>query len=732
MPGGAILPDTPAEEPAAPGQPAAPQPAQGDENEPVFFAADEVQYDQELALVVARGNVHISEGPRIVLADTVTYNQRTDTVTASGNVRLLEPTGEMVASDYMELTDQMKDGFIKDVRILMTDRSRMAGNTGRRSKGSRVELRRGVYSPCDLCRDDPTRAPLWQLKAEQVTHDQELKLIEYRNARLEIEGLPVLYTPYLSHPDPTVKRKTGLLAPTFGSSDDLGVHFTAPYFFDIANDKDFTFSPMFTSNAGTVIAGEYRQRFSFGETQLSGSLTPNSTLIDSATGQERDAVRGHFFGRGRFNLDEDWRAGFDLRRTSDQTYLRRYKFSYVDSFLDSDVYAEGFGRRSYSNVSAYSFQTLRAGTEDSTQPIVLPVASYSRITEPNSYGATWNLDANVLDLYRQSGSDSRRLSLGAAWRVPWKGVAGDLYSFTASLRGDAYYATDVPLASGGPEFNGFAGRIFPQLAAEWRWPWARTSGTTSMVIEPIVGVYAAPTGLNSSNIPNDDSASLDFGENDLFRRNRFPGLDRVDEGQRVDYGIRTGIFGEGGGRSTLLVGQSYRLQQRAGFPAGSGLETQRSDLVGALTVSPDGTFDVTYRFRRDSDNLRNRRQEIIFAGGPPKLRASLSYLSIPRGDGVLQDEDRQELSGTLRLGLSRYWDLNFVGTQSFATSETLTSAVQAIYQDECLAFIASISQSANRDRDLHPGTTVLATVILKNLGELVAPVLQTTATARSP
>src|SRR3546814_12295588 len=86
----------------------------------------------------------------------------------------------------------------------------------RRTGGNRTELDKGVFSPCDLCEDDPTRAPLWQLKAVKIIHDQETKTIEYQDAWMEIYGIPVLYTPYMSHPDPTVKRKSGFLAPSFG------------------------------------------------------------------------------------------------------------------------------------------------------------------------------------------------------------------------------------------------------------------------------------------------------------------------------------------------------------------------------------------------------------------------------------------------------------------------------------------------------------------------------------
>ncbi|HMK67383.1 MAG TPA: LPS-assembly protein LptD, partial [Stellaceae bacterium] len=104
-------------------------------DKPVLVVADEVQYDQELGLVVARGHVEISEEDQVLLADAVTYNQRTDTVTASGHVSLLQPTGEVVFGDFIELHDQMREGFIQNIRGLLSDRSRFAGNTGRRVNG---------------------------------------------------------------------------------------------------------------------------------------------------------------------------------------------------------------------------------------------------------------------------------------------------------------------------------------------------------------------------------------------------------------------------------------------------------------------------------------------------------------------------------------------------------------------------------------------------------------------
>ena len=159
---------------------------------PVLVTADEVQYDQDLGLIVAKGHVELSQNDQILLADTVTYNQRTDTVTASGHVSMLQPTGDVAFADFMELRDNFRDGFIKDVRLLLSDGSRLAGNTARRVAGIRTEVRRAVYSPCELCAADPTAPPVWQIKAEEAIDDKELQIVEYHDAIMEIDGIPVL------------------------------------------------------------------------------------------------------------------------------------------------------------------------------------------------------------------------------------------------------------------------------------------------------------------------------------------------------------------------------------------------------------------------------------------------------------------------------------------------------------------------------------------------------------
>ena len=510
-------------------------------DEPTLISADEVSYDRELGVVTARGHVEISQGLRVLLADAISYNLRSDVVTASGHVSVLEPTGEVISADFVELTGDLREGFIRDIRVLMSDDSRVAAASGLRTGGNRTVFRNGVFSPCAPCRDDPDRAPLWQLKASKVIHDQENQKISYSNAWLEMFGVPVLYTPYFEHPDPTVERKTGFLAPTVGSSSQLGAVVQVPYHYVFGPTADFTFEPIATSKQGIVLAGEYRQLFTFGEHSFRGSGTIADREDDDGS-TKKDELRGHIDAEGRYDLSDNWRAGFDLNRATDDTYLRLYRFN-DDSFLTSRVFAESLNGRDYSSVQAIVYQGLREDDRNRESPIVAPLTEINLLSEPAFADSVVRMDFSTLALTRPEGRDTRRASIKAGWYLPYIDPIGGLYKLEAGVQADGYWTQDFVPGSDvvnpdPPTESTLAGRFFPQLALQWRYPWVGHGTLLDQVIEPVAQVVLAPNGSNPDDIPNEDSLDFEFDDTNLFSLNRFPGRDRVDPGSRLDYGLK--------------------------------------------------------------------------------------------------------------------------------------------------------------------------------------------------
>lgn len=690
-----------------------------DRETPALISADSLSYDEALGVVTASGNVEISQNDRVLLADTVTYNQRTDVVRASGNVSLLEPTGEVLFADYAEVTSDLREGFIRDIRLLLTDRSRLAAASGLRTGDRHTILRKGVFSPCELCREDPERAPLWQIKAVEVEHDQEAKVIRYRDAWMEMFGVPVAYTPYFEHPDPTVERKSGFLAPTFGSSEILGLSYQQPYYWSIGRNVDATIAPFLTTKQGAGLAGEYRHLFTNGNVLLRGSGTVGDRTDEDGTIDE-NRFRGHIDSVVRFDIDETWRWGVDAQRATDDTYLRVYNFS-SEAFLTSHAFVEGLRGRNYAAVNAYTFQDLRAGVDDSESPFVLPLAEFNYVSEPGLAGSHFFANADVLALWRTDGRDSRRIGTTVGWEAPYTTPQGLVFNLTAQVQADGYLVNQVDPTSDlpnpdGPTVSEFTGRVFPQLALGVRYPWVQTGGRISQVIEPIAQAVFSPNGSNPGEIPNEDSIDFEFDDTNLFSLNRFPGRDRVDSGTRFDYGLEWTATGVDGGYASAFVGQSYRLSKSDVFAPGSGLSDHFSDIVGRVEVKPLEAVDLSYRFRLDKDTFEPRRNEVDLVAGPPALNLTLSYLSIDDEPPTDDFGKREEINWTLRSRVSQYWSL-FGGQRfDFDADEVRQIRVGANYRDECFLIEAVAERNFFRDREIAPEDAFFVRIVFKHLG----------------
>ena len=690
-------------------------------DQPVLVTADELQYSQDLGLVVAKGHVELSQDDQVLLADTVTYNQRTDTVTASGNVSITQPTGDIAFADYMELHDNFRDGFIKDVRLLLFDGSRLAGNTGRRVGGVRTEVRRAVFSPCQLCAADPTAPPVWQIKAEDAVDDKDLQIVEYHDAIMEIAGIPVMYSPYFSHPDPSVKRASGFLPPVFGHDASNGYRFGMPYYWVISPDKDATFKPIFTTDGGTVLDGQYRQRFGNGILTTDDSVTFGSKSKNPRTPDvNANGVRGHFSATALWDLSSSWRAGFDGIAATDQTYLQRYHFPYTTNFLTDHLYVEHFGPASYGNISTYAYQNLNPLFSIAAEPFVLPQAYYTLTTPPDVLGGRWQVNGDVLNLMKRDALNMRRMSLTTGWRLPFASPIGDRYQLGLTMRGDGY-DTDFSPTYGVTtrQQTKVEGRVFPQASLNWHYPWIDQLGNISALVEPIAAAFAAPVGGNTAFIPNEDSQSFEFDDTDLFVGNRFPGYDRVDGGQRVDYGLHAGVFNPTAGSTQILVGESYRFQRNSQFPVGTGLDHRRSDVVGRVTVAPSGYFNLFYRARLDSQDLAMRRQEVGTWAGVANLNGSLSYIATSAIPSLPTVQPASQISGALNFTLTDRWSGQVVQTQNLNQGATsLNSALRLTYRDDCLAVTGTIQRTAISVGDVKPGVSFTLTFVFRDLGDV--------------
>lgn len=688
-------------------------PAQGlrpEQREPVAFTAGQLEFDERTNTVIASGGVEAWQGGRVLRAREIRFDRNANRIHARGDVAIVEADGRVVFAEEAELTDDLREGVARDIRALLAEGGRLAATGARRTDGRFTDMRRGVYSTCESCPENPQRPPLWQIRADRVIHDQQAKTVEYFDATMQIAGVPVAYVPYFSHADPSVKRQSGFLFPDFGSAKHLGAFFRLPYYWVLSPQADMTIAPMITADQNMPVFGEYRQRFNNGFFTVRGSAT-----IDN----DREG-RGHIFSTGRFSIDETWRAGWNLQRSSDRTYLRQYRVGNLDSAaaLVTAPFVEGFGRNFYARADGFLYQSLREGADRSSVPVVLPRAYAEFAADPDRIGGQFRTDFGLFATSRRTGTDTRRIASRTSYSVPVTGPIGDVWTFAGNLdligynvRGDTA-ATPVP---GGTE--GTRGRAHPQVSATWRWPLLRTGFGGAQLIEPIVQAVAGPITRIDPDFPNEDSVDLEFSAANLFGFNKYPGIDRLEGGARVNAGLR-GAWYLGGASVDGLFGQSFRAAKGREFPVGSGLEDKQSDYVARLSVSPNEYVSLSYRGRFDEEDFSNQLSDFNGTLSYARRYLSVSYLEAPAQPLALQPRARREVVGSIGGRIHGFWSAAIGARRDLELGEMVSSFGSLTYEDECFAFQAVYSRRFSSTTTLDQGTDIVFRLVFKTVGDV--------------
>ncbi len=697
----------------------------------VDFAADRLDYDNNAEIVTAAGNVVMRRQGNRLNANTVTWNRTTGRVVASGDVALTGAEGDTAYGDEIELTDTLRDGVVDNMLLVLGNGGRIAARTGTRSNDVTV-LDYATYSPCRVVDDgNCPKDPLWQLNARQVRHDPVRHRIYYRDARLELLGVPIIALPRMSHPDGSVNGSTGLLVPNARYSRLNGIEVAAPYYFKLSTDADLTFTPRLYSKVLPALEVGYRRLTDLGAFQVGGLLTYGERrpgFFDSdGAGVVREDVRAYLHANGQLQFDPRWRLTFAGRVATDKTFLRRYDVT-RDDRLRNFIEAERFGSETYLSVAGWAVQTLRFGDPQGQQAIALPAIDFRWRPLDTVMGGRIEAAVNSLGIVRTDGQDTRRALASIRWDLRRVTTGGQRITLTGLGRGDIYHSNGNSLnpVADYAGLSGFRSRAIGAAAIDVDWPLAGSLFGGQQVLSPRVQLAASAASANTA-IPNEDSRAFDLEDSNLFSLNRFAGYDRWEDGARVTYGADWSLDLPGFAiRSSL--GQSYRLSDKpALFPDGTGLTDRFSDYVGRTTVQFRRFLTLTHRFRLDKDNFAVRRNEIDAVVGTNRTYATVGYLRLNRNivTGDLGDREEVRLGG--RWAFARYWSV-FGSTVVDLTSrreDPLTTAdgfepirhrLGLSYEDECLEIGVTWRKDYTAVGDARTGSTYMFRIALKNLG----------------
>jgi LPS-assembly protein len=744
----------------------------------MLVKANEVDYDYTNNRVAAVGNVQIYYNGATIEADRVVYDQNTKRLHAEGNARLTEADGKVTYGQVIDLTDDYRDGFVDSLRVETIDDTRLAANRANRSSGNYTVFENGVYTACKPCADDPKKPPLWQVKAARIIHNQTEKMMYFEDATVEFFGYPVAYFPYLAEPDPTVKRKTGLLMPIIGSSSTYGFSVETPYYFALAPNYDLTLSPRITSKQGVLMQGEFRQRLE------DGYYTIRAAGIDQldkeyfntggvTTPGFRD-FRGSFETEGKFNLSSNWTWGWDTLLVSDATFFQDYHLSTLQTHNPdpfgvaltdgiSQLWLAGRGSDSYFEARSMYFYGFSTSDIQAELPIVAPVIDYNKVLDQHPLGGTVTFTSNFTSLTRQSASFDA-ISLNAvngglcttatadpSIKTPanclLRGIPGEYTRFTAMADWkrqfvDSWGEQWIPFASvradvatasidnqvgvsnyyqtGTSDFV----RVMPTVGLEYRYPFISVQSWGTQTVTPIAQVIIRPNEPDIGRLPNEDAQSLVFDDTNLFKVDKFSGYDRLEGGGRSNVGIQYTAQFNGAGHLDALFGQSYQLfgansfAQTTATNTGieSGLDTTRSDYVARVAYQPNSIYQFTSRFRFSEEDFSLQRFELEAQGMFDRWRVSMLYgdYAAQPALGFLTRRDGVLMSTSYKINPN--WVVSTALRYDIQAGKFDQTQVGIGYIDDCYMLSLNYIGNFEYSGNVQANNTVMLQMSLRTLG----------------
>ncbi len=659
-------------------------------------------------ILTAEGNVEAVRGDTRLTATAIIYDSGQDSIRIEGPIKIEQGGDTEIYASFAELDTSLQNGLLESARVVLNQQVELTASRMRRSHGRISTLDQVSATSCKTCNDG--RPPLWQIRAKRVRHDQLEKQLYFDDAQFRIMDVPVFYLPRLRLPDPTLKRATGFLAPELRTRTRLATGVKVPYFIRIGDHKDLTLTPYISANTRTL-EWRYRQAFRTGDITFEGAFSDDDI--------SNFGTRAYVFGKGKFNLRNDYKLSFDLKLTSDDAYLAEYDYGPEDR-LRSELALGRVNRRENTRVALTYYESLRDTENNDRLPSIILSARKQHRFFPSALGgeAWWELETH--SHYRRStvdkdadgdgvvdGRDVSRLNAELGWRDTWLTQQGIEFGVTSHLAFDA-----VATAQDATNTDDSYVQFTPTLAAHLRYPLIRTTASgATQILEPIaqIGWSGGDNRIGSSNvIANDESTRVEFDEGNLLALSRFPSDDRRERGLVGAWGVNWSHTADTW-NAHLTLGQVIREEENSDFSLSSGFQGTSSDYLLAGQIKTDSGLVFTGRSLIDDINGLNKAEA---RGGwyndTLELNASYVWLDADADEDRNSDLSEWNLDGRYRV--AKHWTGLANWRFDVASKSTAEAGIGVEYRNECVNARFAVSRRFTSSTTVRPSTDLSFTV----------------------
>ena len=676
----------------------------------VNFSSDELKVDEKTKVMVASGNVVITNNNRQITADKVEYDQNLDKAIATGNVILKEKDGSIYTSESVVLTNEFKSVVAIPLYGELNDKSYIKATSLKKIDSGESYFKEGVYTACE-CDFKKNSKPIWRIETKQVKHDPATQTIYLKHPVMKIFSVPVYYLPYLSFPDWTVKRRSGFLTPVYGYSKQNRFHIKVPYYYAPENDPtwDMTFTTHQNGKTGHADQLNIRKEYenSSLETNIfKGNLDTNKSNGDNVFGINLKA---------KSNLDNNWKMTIEGKYADQETFMRRYGFDGSDRYK-SYINLEKIKQNSISSIEIYNIQNLDE-TSSNNEPVLAPSVSHHIFDSNNNYN--YDIKLNAHSISNDEGYDIKR----------WSGLGQINKKFDLEnivLEADANFGLDLYSIQGRPSTDTNDNKYVDRFSSGFSLAASNQYGIINedigVVIEPKIQFSSVISSDRTDEVPNRDSAEFRLDQANLFLNNQYQGRDNIQQSDRINAGISTYVMTEGLGELNFFIGQSQRISGTQ-KNISTANDNRQSHLINSITWNPNSDYNFSWFSLYNHHNFKSDTSDFTFNGSINGWNYSARHSSVD-GDFISNGIDREELG----LGISKNfsnWNTSYSRTYDLSNNnEEMISEILGLEYTgsgymfgNCLTILFQYKSSGGVvDRDLIPEDSIYLTFNFRNLG----------------
>ncbi len=691
-----------------------------------LFESNNVTFDNKNKIIKSDFPTKITDPDgNIISVNMFNYNSIKNVLFSKGDIKLEDKNKNLYKFNQIYIDEKKKKIIGSDAKIFFNDKSmkadvrnnpRIFANSILIDKGN-SSVQKGVFTYCQFRENN--KCPPWELRAKEIKHNSTKKTVYYDNAILKVYDFPIFYFPKFSHPDPSVNRRSGFLIPTLSNSTNMGAGIDIPYFWNIANDKDITFTPRFHSSNEPLYLAEYRQDFAKSSLIVDTGYTEG---YKKKSNTKTPGARTHFFTKfyKSFIDETDTSSNLEvnLAHVSNSTYPKINKLQtslvdYLDNTLKNTVDFDYQKKDLFFNTKVSAFENL-SKTGNERFEFVYPEASLEKNLLMNDNIGIIDLKSELLVKNYEVDKQIDIISNEFNWvSNSWVNKFGFENEFLGLFKNINYQAKNTENYKTENTVSQFYGALgFKSELGLFKF----RENNKLNVFKPKLLVKISP---NDSRDISTNSSVLSYSN--LYKLNKIKTIDQVDTGSSISLGFDFKINNLNDNNEIkneqfkFSLGQILSAEENRDMPSKSTLNEKMSDIIGEASLNLNENIKLTNSFLLDQ-NLENFNKNQIDLGVIyPKTNFNISFL-----------EEKQHIGDTKYLETKAGFNFNN-GLISFGAKRNLLSNSAEFYDlsyeylNDCLKAGIAFRREFYRDRDLEPEDSLIFKITFSPLGTIATP-----------